>query len=275
MNIKAIDFHVHFGKPHQWKPWVTQWWKRMNPEDYPLIENLTRESFLSHLDKEGVEYAVILPERAPHITCDVTTEEVLEFCRGTKRLVPFSNININISSCPYRELEEHIDKGVKGLKVHPVHERFSPLDKRCYPLYYICEKRGIPVMFHTGSSIFPGASNRFGDPKLIDEIASDFPDLTIVMSHGGRGFWYKDAQFVVRIRKNVYIDVSGLPPHKLLDYFLELERLKDKFVFGTDWPGASMRKSIEAIMSLSISSSAKEAILRKNAEKILKLDNIS
>ncbi len=271
MKIKVIDFHVHFGKSAQWQPWVKEWWKRLNPEDFSLVENFTKKAFLEYLDRSGVELAVILPERAPQTTCDVTTEEVLAFCENEERLIPFSNININISAYPYKELEEHIKMGVKGLKMHPVHERFSPLDKRCYPLYYICEKHSIPVMFHTGTSIFPGSCNTFGDPKYIDEIAADFPNLKIIMSHGGRGFWYKDAQFIVRIRKNVYIDISGLPPHRLLDYFPELERLKEKFVFGTDWPGVSIKKSIEAVMSLPISDSAKEAILRENALKILNI----
>lgn len=269
MKIKIVDFHVHFVKSGRWHLWVMDWWKRLNPDDFGLVENFTREAFIRYLEESGVEFAVILPERAPQTTCDITTEEVLDFCRGGRRLIPFSNVNINISTYPHRELEEHIKMGIKGLKMHPVHERFSPLDKRCYPLYYICEKIGIPVMFHTGTSIFPGACNSFGDPKLIDEIASDFPELRIVMSHGGRGFWYKDAQFIARIRKNVYIDISGLPPHRLLDYFPELERLKSKFVFGTDWPGASIRKSVEAFMALPISGAAKEAVLRENALKIL------
>jgi len=89
---------------------------------------------------------------------------------------------------------------------------------------------------------------------------------------GGRGFWYRDAQFIARIRANVYIDISGLPPHKLLDYFPELERLKEKFLFGTDWPGASMKKNIQLLLSLPISNAAKEAILYKNALKVLDIE---
>ena len=271
--MKIIDVHVHYADLRNWKPWVIEWWLKMNPQAEKLLKNFTPQSFLSMMDEEGVEYAVILAERAPQTTCDVTTEDVLEFCKASDRLIPFANINPHISAYPYRELERFIDMGIKGLKIHPVHERFYPTDKRLYPLYYICEKKRLPVMFHTGSSIFPGSSNHFGDPKFVDEIASDFPDLVIIMSHGGRGFWYEDAQFIVKIRKNVYIDVSGLPPHRLLDYFPELERLKDKFLFGTDWPGASMRKNAQSILSLPISDAAKEAILYKNALEVLNISN--
>lgn len=127
-------------------------------------------------------------------------------------------------------------------------------------------------MIHAGTSIFPGSSDKYGDPKVVNEIAADFPNLVLIMSHGGRGFWYSDAQFVVRHRKNVYIDISGLPVHRLLDYFPQMERLKDKFLFGTDWPGVPMKKTIEAFLQLPLSEAAKEAILYRNAARVLKLE---
>ena len=74
---------------------------------------------------------------------------------------------------------------------------------------------------------------------------------------------------MVRLHENVYIEVSGLPPKKLLEYFPELERFSDKFIFGSDWPSVDVKKNIEAIHSLDISQEAKEKILGGNAQKIL------
>lgn len=275
MAYKAIDVHVHGGNLNHWKPWVKEWWKKANPGDFALVRedgSLDREAFLEHLDRAGVEYVVMLPERSPATTCDVTTEEILEFCQGEERLIPFCNINIHLTDDPLRDFKGYLEAGVRGLKIHPVHQLFYPTDPRLYPLYALAQDRGVPVMFHTGSSIFPGAKLKYGDPLFIDDIAVDFPGLTIIMSHGGRGFWYDRAQFLAKIRSNVYIDVSGLPPGRLLDYFPEMERLKDKFLFGTDWPGAVMERNIQAVLALPISASAKEAILMKNARKLLELD---
>ncbi len=275
MEYRAVDVHVHVGNLNHWKPWVKEWWRRANPRDLAMVRDdgsLDREAFIGHLEAIGVKYAVVLAERSPATTCDVTTWEVLEFCEGEPRLIPFCNINIHLTEDPLGEFREYLDAGVRGLKIHPVHQLFYPNHARLYPLYALAQERGIPVMFHTGSSIFPGAKIKFGDPLYLDDIAVDFPDLTIIMSHGGRGFWYDRAQFLAKIRPNVYIDVSGLPPSRLLDYFPDLERLKEKFLFGTDWPGAMIDKNIEALLALPISPAAKEAILMKNATRLLGLD---
>jgi len=78
-------------------------------------------------------------------------------------------------------------------------------------------------MFHPGSSLFRGFRLKYGDPLNLDDVAVEFPDLVIVQAHGARGFWYDRAAFLARIHPNVYMEVAGLPPHRLLDYFPELE----------------------------------------------------
>ena len=89
-----------------------------------------------------------------------------------------------------------------------------------------------------GTSTFSGSANSYADPALLDEVFRDFPGLTVVLAHGGRGWWYDQAAFLALMRPNVWVEVSGLPPQRLPDYFgPSLRRLADKMVFGTDWPG--------------------------------------
>ncbi len=60
----------------------------------------------------------------------------------------------------------------------------------------------------------------------------------MVLAHGGRGWWYDQAAFLALMRPNVWLEISGLPPQRLPDYYgSSLRRLADKMVFGTDWPG--------------------------------------
>ena len=275
MTRKAVDIHVHAGNINNWKSWVRDWWKEINPRDFAMINedgSLDKTAFIDHLKSINVEYAVVLAERSPATTCDVTTEEILEFCQGEDRLIPFCNINPHLTDNPLRDFENLLANGARGLKIHPVHQLFYPNDSCLYPLYALAQRNSIPVMFHTGSSIFPGAKIKYGDPLFIDDIAVDFPELTIIMSHGGRGFWYDRAQFLAKIRSNVYIDISGLPPRNLLHYFPEMERLQKKFLFGTDWPGAMIDRNIREFLTLSLSPDAKDAILRSNALKILGIE---
>ena len=103
-------------------------------------------------------------------------------------------------------------------------------------------------------------------------MAVDFPDLKIVMAHSGRGFWYDRAFFLARMHENVYMELAGLPPTRLLEYFPELERNADKVIFGSDWPGMPyIKRNIELILKLPLRASTFEKILGGNAARVLGL----
>ena len=86
-------------------------------------------------------------------------------------------------------------------------------------IYRAAEANGVPVMFHTGTSIFPGARNKYGDPIYVDDVAVDFPKLKILLAHGGRPLWMQTAFFLMRRHPNVYLDISGIPPKTLAEVF--------------------------------------------------------
>jgi predicted TIM-barrel fold metal-dependent hydrolase len=175
---------------------------------------------------------------------------------------------------PGREVVRLVETlGVKGVKLIPTYNHFYPNEQRLYPLYGEAEKLGLPVLVHTGSSVFRGAKLKYGDPLLLDEVAVDFPDLKLVMAHGGRGFWYERAAFLCRLHENVYIDLAGLPPKNYLKYYPELEKIADKLVFGSDWPTAPDRKkNIETVRALPLNEQTKEKILGKTAAALLGID---
>jgi hypothetical protein len=92
------------------------------------------------------------------------------------------------------------------------------------------------------------------------------------MAHAGRGFWYDRAFFLSRLHPNVYLEVSGLPPAKLMTYFPELPRLTEKVLFGSDWPGMPrIRQNMEEIGRLPLPAEGVERILGGNAARLLGL----
>ena len=103
-------------------------------------------------------------------------------------------------------------------------------------------------------------------------MAVDFPDLTLLMAHGGRPLYMEEAFFVLRRHKNVWLDVSGIPPAKLLQYFPRLSELADRALWGTDWPGPGvrdMKQNIEQFTTLPLSDAHRKAILETNALAVL------
>ena len=132
-------------------------------------------------------------------------------------------------------------------------------------IYRRCEERGLPVMVHTGTSIFPGARSKYGRPMELDDVAIDFPDLTILMAHGGRPLWMDEAFFVLRRHPNVYLELSGIPPKKLLEYFPRLDEVSDRVVWGTDWPSPGIKdlgQNLSEFLALPLSEEAKTRITR-------------
>jgi predicted TIM-barrel fold metal-dependent hydrolase len=170
-------------------------------------------------------------------------------------------------------MEQIVRLGIKLIKIHPPHQLLYPNDyvngvKELEIIYRAAEANGIPIMVHTGTSIFPGARNKYGDPMYVDDIAVDFPRLKILLAHGGRPLWMDTAFFLVRRHRNVFLDISGIPPKTLLKYFPRLEEIAHKTLFGTDWPGPGVPEianNLAEFRALPLTDATKDQILSKTA----------
>jgi predicted TIM-barrel fold metal-dependent hydrolase len=275
--MPVIDFHLHIGDPAQMKPWVITYFQNYGKgsgaeEVIGKDGRMDPSALVEMLRANGVDYAVILAELSPITTGIISNEQVAEFCKGRKELIPFANLNPYLSTRLGEELERCIHElGMKGIKLYPTYQQFYPNDRMLYPLYSKAQEFRIPVMVHTGSSLFRGSRMKYGDPVLLDDIAVDFPELTLIQVHSGRGFWYEAAFFLAQLHPRIYMEIAGLPPQNLLKYFPELEKNADKILFGSDWPGVpGIGKNIATIRSLPIKEETKNKILGENAAKILK-----
>ncbi len=187
--------------------------------------------------KEGLFGGILIPEYSPLTAGVMPFERAREINLFHPELVPIANLNPNYHANLLEEFEKQLASGARGLKLHPIHGFFYANDQALYPVYKKCEREGLPVMFHAGTSLFKGCKMRYADPYTFDDVINDFPDMKIVLCHGGRGFWYNIAEFLVKNHNNVYIDVSGLPPKNLLHYFPSMKKFSHKYLFGTDFPG--------------------------------------
>lgn len=271
----VVDFHVHMIEYETRHPWVSDWLKNTFPNFEEMLQYFSSpQNFVSMLKEAGIDFAVVLAEYAPITTGICSNEAVEKFCQGHPSLIPFCSINPYLIAGGAQEVETLVkDRGFNGLKLYPTYNYFYPNDRMLYPIYAKCEELGIPVVFHTGSSIFRGARIKYGNPVFLDDVAVDFPDLTIVMAHSGRGFWYQEAFFLAQLHKNLYMDVTGLPVKNLLKYFPDFEKNADKILFGSDFPGLplTIRDNMQEFLNLPVSDRTKRLVLGENAAKILKL----
>jgi len=274
--MQIIDFHIHtYDFPVQGPREFIEF---MNRELGGSFEEFVRTrcnaaSYLKALDEAGIDRAVILAELAPVTSAIASNEGVHRLCDGTPRLLPFASINPFLIDHLDRELERLVvDQRFRGVKLYPTYQYFYPNDARIYPLYAKAQELGVPVLLHTGSSVFPASRIKYGDPLYLDDVAVDFPKLDIVLAHSGRPFWYDRAFALARFRPHIYMELAGLPPSRVMRYFPELERVADKVIFGSDWPSVpTLKENVAAIKALPISEEVKLKILGANAARILKL----
>ncbi|MFY9920393.1 MAG: amidohydrolase family protein, partial [Mycobacterium sp.] len=124
--------------------------------------------------------------RAPN-----SVENLIEgAARNNDVLIPFGTVDPLTGDQAVQGVRRQVEWGVKGFKFHPSLQGFEPNDRAYYPIYSAIADAGVPALFHTGQtgigSGLPGGHGvklRYSDPMLLDDVAADFPELTIVMAH--------------------------------------------------------------------------------------------
>ncbi len=244
-DIPLIDAHVHVPLLGTLKPaWLT-WAREFGPDG--LLDDVwdpagrPRPARLDELfAAQGVDVALLFCEYSPKATGMQTFEDLLPIVdHNPGRFRPVANVNPHLHFPIAAEVRRQLDLGAAALKLHPVHGGFRCDDAALYPAYQVLQERQVPLVVHCGTSSFPGASNENADPRFLIPVIRDFPGLNVVLAHGGRGWWYDAAAFLALSNDTVWIELSGLPPKRLPEYYAryDLARLSRKWIFGTDWPG--------------------------------------
>ena len=273
------DCHIHVEPFQMVKPAALEIMRKR--PNFSELEGYSREpkKFLAYLDRCGVDRAALINYPAPEtlgFTADVN-DWVISYCKADpKRLLSCGGVHPRFSNDVAGDVEKLIRSGIRMIKVHPPHQLLFPNAyltdcKSLADLYRIAEAEGIPVMIHTGTSIFPNARSKFGDPIYLDDVATDFPKLKILLAHGGRPLWMDTAFFLIRRHPNVFLDISGIPPKTLLEYFPRLEEIAAKTLFGTDWAGPGVpdvKQNLNDFRALPLSEEAKMKILSETALRI-------
>ena len=242
-----------------------------------LKKNASVEELIAEMDQAGYEYVVLndmkmWSPRYHHqliygykMTVDILGEIIQ---KGKGRLIGGAGYNPFRITESLRDIERGVKEyGFKYVYMHPITFGLAPNDKKCYPLYAKCQELGIPVGMQVGHSAEPLPSE-VGHPMYVDEVAIDFPDLKINLSHTGYP-WVDEWCSMIWRHNNVYGDISAYNPTNLEDATVKFmkSRGQDKVMFGTN--GFGLASSKQALLSLDIKDSVKKKILRDNALEFL------
>jgi predicted TIM-barrel fold metal-dependent hydrolase len=274
-----VDVHLHPARRASlklpWQVWVQDFDSPELQALYDADGTVRPDAFDAYLGAEGVDVAMVLAEYSPKVTGWQTVEDMLPLAAYNPDRVKFAaNVNPHVHYPLAEELHRQLDLGAIALKVHPVHGGFAANDRALYPAYEICQAAGLPVVVHCGTSTFPGALNQFADPILLDDVLRDFPNLSVVLAHGGRGWWYDAAAFLALSNERVWLELSGLPPSRLQAYYARHNwaRLTRRMIFATDWPGIpGIETNARAIAGLCPDEQTARLVLAENAARVYNL----
>ncbi|MBI2212358.1 MAG: amidohydrolase [Acidobacteria bacterium] len=273
-----FDVHVH-----------VQPWEMVRPEVLAMLRHPSREGtkeilqsperLLRHLDAEGIERICCINYVSPEVSgfTPEVNDWILDFTKGHRdRLLPVGSVNPLVQDDARGEIRRILDRGLRMVKIHPPHQLFAANAYRSdlpalAEIYRECESRSVPVMVHTGTSVFPRARNVFADPMPVDDVAVDFPALPIILAHAGRPLYGDTAYFLARRHANVLLDVSGIPPTALAEHLPRLASISKKVLWGSDWPSPgviSMRANVDAFLAIGYPDEVAADVLGGNAAKL-------
>ena len=279
--MKAIDIHAHIPRmpglsEYGIEPGLRQMF-RMADESISI--EMMVETYRA-IDTKAVIFSVDaetetgdLPDPNDYVaqTVDSYPDVFIGFC----------SVDPRKGKAAVEELERSVlSLGLRGLKLHPIHQAFFPDDPAFIPLFAKAEELGIPVLMHSGYAAAGANAPGGGGFELaysrpiphVDSLAARHPDLTIIMAHPAWP-WIQEQVAVALHKSNVFIDLSGWAPRYIPKELISEAsgRLRKKVLFGSDYPYISPVTWLEQFQELDIRDESRPLILHDNAARILNL----
>ncbi len=243
-------------------------WMKADAPTNPLPLDIT----IAAMDEADVTQSLISACVAPRNVM-ISNGEVAAFVEEyPDRLVGVGSVDISKPMEAVKEIRRCINElGFKAIRVLPWLWEVPPTDRRFYPVYTACCDLGVPFctqIGHTG----PLMPSEVGRPIYLDQVALDFPELSIVAGHIGYP-WTDEAIAVATKHENVYIDTSAYTvqryPKVLVDYLKSYGR--DKVLFGSNYPMIKPAKALADFDSLALDTQTQNLFLSENAQRVFKL----
>ncbi len=217
---------------------------------------------------------------------NIATKDLVKLIAEHKNLYVIGSVDMGEVDKNIAQLDELLkEKLIKGIKLYTGYQHVYPTDRALAPIYQLAMKYNVPVMFHSGDTLagyVPNPKIKYSHPLQIDDVATDFPNLKIIIAHLGNP-WLNDCAEVLYKNANVFADISGLVVGDSLETAygnMMRQKIKElityvgseeKLLYGTDWPLCPMKNYLDFAKNLNLSSNGFEHLFYKNALRLFSL----
>ena len=270
--MDVVDFRVRLRTEHMLGPW--------NPDDpaphfsqyitlykmRPRLTPLDMPAYIATMTSGGVSRGVVCGgsiEDNDHLmeVRRSLDEDPFYYIAGVH---PKYGVRRNLE-----EVERCREAGFLGVNLSPWIWGVPANAGVLYPIYAYCESHNLVAIVHGSLHYNRFQSMWLGDPKYMDEIAIDFPNLKLVVSHAANGFGPLGLA-VAQKHPNIFLEFSALWPQYLPEATIQAVNsyLKDRCLFGTDYPLVEFDAAVEA-WTAAVKPAVRELFFAKNAERCL------
>jgi uncharacterized protein len=246
-------------------------WRGVDPASFPTT--IPHDFTLAALDAASVDRAIVSAWWGPSGPM-LSNDHVASLVHAhPARFVGLASVDLLRPMAAVRELRRAVRQlGLCGLRMLPWLWNLPPNDRRYYPLYAECVELGVPFCLQVGHT-GPMCPSEPGRPiPYLDEVALDFPELTIVAGHIGYP-WTTEMIALATKYPNVFIDTSAYKasryPSELVDYMRT--HGKKKVLFGSNFPMITPSECLARLDALGLPDDARALFLGGNAQRVFRL----
>ncbi len=233
------------------------------------VEN-SLEDLLASMEQNEIDQAILVPLKPRDYHFGPENDRIAAAVRATVgKFFGFARVDPWQGQAAVDELRRSIDElGMIGLFLHPFEEQFAANDELSFPLLEVLHESGLPLMIAGG---YP----TFSHPSQIGDLARQFPDLTIIATHGGQinisGMLLADALRTMQANPNVIMETSGIYREDFIeDTITELGA--ERVVWGSNAPYMDQGFETTRVRMAHLSDAVKTIIGRDNLRRICRLN---
>lgn len=225
----------------------------------------TVDGLLAEMDRSGIDVSVIQPVATNPASVHKVNVWASEL--ASDRIVPFGAMHPELEH-PESEIEHMRSLGIKGFKMHPEFQAFTPDEERLAPILAAAQRAELIILFHAGAD--PAYQSVRGSAEAFVRMLDSYPDLCVILAHlGGFRHWEQVRQHLVGRR--VYLDTAYTLGHLPDEEFVAIVREHgvERVLFGTDAPWTDSTAELEQLRSLGFSGDELDRLLWRNASELL------
>lgn len=247
-----VDWHSHVWEPEHLG---SEWGPQLDAKyTHRPSHGGSYEAHEEAMSRAGVTDCLVIGLWSDYLDLHIPNEYIAEYvARWGGRAIGVASVDPNRPTAVDELAYASETLGLRGVKLAPPYQAFHPHAPEAFAVYRAAAERGMFLMFHQGAVTHRRGVLEVAQPVLLDKVARELPDTTIIIAHMGQP-WHNEVIPLLRKHDNVYTDLSArcARPAQLAQM---LRSARDygattKMLWGSDFPTFDPAEHARQLLSI-------------------------